>query len=105
MGDTQDPLPDGNVWQHVVDQVRCAFGHTPPTAARAKTPPFARERDKPFGLTLTTAESREAAGEESTPQERPKLVLDEPGQPVAVTDACRLDPERLEVVAYDRVQD
>jgi len=105
MGDTQDPLPDGNVWQHVVDKVRCAFGHAPPTATRAKTPPFARERDEPFRLALATAEPREAAGKESTPQERPELVLDKPGQPIAVTEARRLGPERLEVVAHDGVHD
>ena len=81
---TQDPLADRHVGKDAVDEVRCAFGHAPPTAARAKTPLLARERDEPFGLALTTAESRKAAGKESTSEERPELVLNESGQPVAV---------------------
>ena len=103
--DAQDPLAYRYIWQHVIDQVGGAFGHSAPATARAEAATLAREGDEPFGLAVATAEPREAAGEETTPQERPELLLDEPRQPVAVPKPRRLDAERLEVVAHDGVQD
>jgi hypothetical protein len=101
----QDPLADRHVGEHVVDQVRGGVGHAPTAAARTETSTFARERDQSLGAAVATLEPREAAGEETTPQKRPELVLDEPRQPVAVPKPRRLDAERLEMVAHDRVQD
>ena len=81
MRHTQDPLADRHVGEHVVDQVRGACGHAPTAAARTETSTFARERDQSLGSAVATLEPREAAGEEPTPQKRPELVLDEPGNP------------------------
>ena len=105
MRHTPDPLADRHVGQDVVDEVRRTFGHAPTATTRTETSPLAQERDEPLGLAATAAEAREAAGEESTPQKRPELVLDETGQPVAVAERGRLGPERLEMVAHNRVED
>lgn len=100
----QHPLPHGHVGQHVVHQVRGAFGHAPAATAGAEPSPLARERNQAVGTAPVTAEAREAGGQPAAAQERPEFLLDEPRQPLAVVPAGRLNAERLEVIPNDGVE-
>ena len=73
-----DPITVTRRQRHESDQALCAAGPTP--------------------------EPREAAREEPAPQERAKLIVDEPRQPVTLTLTTRFDAEGLEVIADDVVE-
>jgi hypothetical protein len=97
-------LPDGDVWDDVIDQMRSTFGHAAPTTARTQRTTLARERDEPVEAAVAAAKPREPASQESAPEELPKRALDELRQPVAAAQAGRLGQERLEVIPHDPVK-
>jgi hypothetical protein len=70
----EDPLPYRNIRQHVVDEMRRAFGHTPAAAARTEAAALAGEGDETFRVASPASEAREAAREEPAPQERAGVV-------------------------------
>ena len=100
----QHPLPHGDIRQHVVHQVRGAFGHPAAAATRTEAAPLARERDEPLGPAGVAPEPGEPAREEAAAQERAELGVDEPRQPLAAAQACRLDAKGLDVLAHDGVE-
>jgi hypothetical protein len=105
MRERQHPLSHRHRREHVVHQVRGAFRHPAPGAARAGRPPFARKRDEPIQPAVITAKARKAAGQAPASQQRAKLLLDEPGQPLPVAQASGLRAEALEVIADHLVHD
>jgi hypothetical protein len=46
--EAQHPLPNRDVGQHMVNEVRRAFGHAAAAATRTEAPPLARERHEPI---------------------------------------------------------
>ena len=104
VGKREHPLANGDVGEHMIDEVSGALGHPAPAAARAHRPGFAGKRDQPVGATGATSKAGEAPGEPATAQEVAKLLLDEPGHALAVALVTRLCEERLEVIADNRVE-
>jgi len=101
----QHPLSHRHRREHVVHQVRGAFRHPAPGAARAGRPPFARKRDEPIQPTVITAKTRKAARQAPASQHLAKLLLDDPGQPFPVAQTGGLRAEALEVMADHLVHD
>ena len=100
----EHPLADGHIRQHGIDEVGGAFHHAASSAARAETAPFTRECHQPFHAAAAAPETGEAAREPPTPQEVPKLVIDERRQTLAVTEPAGVCSERLPVFLNDPVQ-
>ena len=100
----EHPLAHGDVGEHMIDEVLGALGHPATAAARTDRSGLARKRDQPVGATGATAKAGEAPREPPTAQEVAKLLLDEPGHPLAVALVPRLREERLEVIADDCVE-
>ena len=73
----------------MVHEVRGAFRHAAPAAARTKPAALARRTPKPG----------EAAGQAAAAEKIAELLLDESGQPFSVTQSGGLRAERLEVIA------
>jgi hypothetical protein len=102
---TQEPLAHGHIGQHVVHQVRRAFGHATPAAPRAEPSALVREGNQALGVARATLEPGEAAGQPGSPprglcvvgweppaaEERAELVVDEPRQAVAAADSTLND--------------
>jgi hypothetical protein len=87
----QDSLPYWDIGQDVVHEMRGAFCHPPPAAARTEAAPLAGERHESLGPTRIAPQPSEPAGEEATAQKRLELGVDESRQPLAVAQARRLD--------------
>ena len=104
MREREHPLSHRNVWEDVVDEMRGAFGHAPPAAARAEPAAPAGEGHEPLGFAIAAPEPREAASPEATPQKRTELVVDEPRQTVAVAPSCGVGAERFDVLANNGVE-
>ena len=98
----EHPLADGHRGQHRVHCVGAALGHPPAPAARAE--PLAGEGQQAVQPAAVAPEARKAVGQDAAPEERPKLLLHEPGQTGAVRPVDRLAQERLQVLANDGVE-
>ena len=61
----------------MVHQVRGAFRHATPTAARAEPAAFAGKGHKAIDAAPSTPKASEAGGQTTTAQEVSKLLLDE----------------------------
>ena len=92
-------MPHGHDRKHVIDEMRRALGHPPAAATRTDGPALTGKRHQVIEPALSTAKPREPAGEEAAAEKPPELLLDKPRQGVALIDASRLGPERLEVIA------
>jgi hypothetical protein len=88
----------------MVHQVRRAFCHPAAAATGAETTAFTGERHEPIKAAPATAEPRKPTGQPPAPQEVPKLLVDEAGQPLAISQRRRLHAERLEMVPDDLVE-
>ena len=62
MRQTQYPLTERYLREHVIDQVRRAFGHAATAAARAHGAPLTRERHEPIEAAASATEARKATG-------------------------------------------
>ena len=100
----QDPLPNRNLREDVVNQMRRALRHSSPATRRANRPALARERDQTIEPAAVTAEPREAAREPAAPKEPAKLLINERRQPLTVPPGCCLGGERLIVIADDLIE-
>jgi hypothetical protein len=98
-------LPNGNVGQHVINEVRRAFGHAATAATGTEATPLARERHQPIVAARVAVEAREACGETPARQELAKLPLDKPGQTFPVPQRGRRRAKRLEVILHEVVED
>ncbi len=105
MREAQHPLPNGDIRQHVVDEMRGPFGHAAPTATGTEPAPFAREGHEAIVTAAVAVEARESSRETPAGEELAELPLDEPGQPLPVPQRRRLQAERLEVIADNLEQD
>src|SRR5690606_37330609 len=76
-GETEVPLAEGDRRQHMVDEVRSAFGHAAATAARAEASPLAREGLQAILVAIVAVDAREAATEIAAGEEAPQLPFDE----------------------------
>ena len=85
-------------------QVRCAFGHAPPDAARTDGAPLTRERHEPVEAASLAPEPRETASEGPAGEITPELLLDESRQAAPLVSAGCLGAESLEVIAHHLVQ-
>jgi hypothetical protein len=102
--EAQNPLPNGHVGEHVIEQVGGALGHPAPAATRTEGAPFTRKRDQPIEAAVATAKSREPAGKPATLQKVPELLLDEAGQAFPIAQADRLRAKGLEVIVHDLIK-
>jgi hypothetical protein len=102
--ETQHPLPDRDVREDVIHQMRGAFGHAAATAARTQCPPFARERHEPVEAAVAATKPREPARQEPAPEEVPKRPIDKLRHTLAVAHPGRLRQERLEVILHNPVE-
>lgn len=104
VGQAQHPLPHSHIGKDVIDQVRGALGHPPPTAARTERPAFARKRDQAIEAARRAAKPREATGQPAAAEIVPKLVFDEPRQALPVAEAGGLRAEGLDVFVHNPVE-
>jgi hypothetical protein len=77
MRETQDPLTNGHVGEHVIDEMCRAVGHPAPGTTGTKATAFTRERDQAIGPTARTPKPCEATGQLPAPQEIAELLLNE----------------------------
>jgi hypothetical protein len=101
----QDPLTNPHDRKHMVDQVRRALRHAPAPAARTDCAAFAREGDEQILVATITLEASEPAREEPAPEKVLEFLFDEAGKASPVAHAGGLCAERLEMLAYDLIQD
>ena len=102
---TQDPLPHGHVGKHVVHEMCGALGHSGASATRTEAAALARKGDQPIQAAGRTAKPCKPASQRPAAQEVPKLVLNEPGQALAIPQARGLCAKGLEARLHDRVED
>jgi hypothetical protein len=102
--EAQHPLPDGDVRDDAIDQMRGAFGHAAATAARTQRPALARERHELVVAAFTAATPREPARQAPAPEEVPKRPLDKVRHTLAVAYPGGLRQEGLEVILHDPVE-
>ena len=60
---TQDPLPDRHIGEHMIDEMGGALRHPAAAAAGTQRPALAGERDQPVQAAVTAAKPREPTGE------------------------------------------
>ena len=81
-----------------------ALRHASAATAGTEATALARKGDQALCAAGPTPEPREAAREEPALQERAKLIVDEPRQPVTLTLTTRFGAEGLKVIADDVVE-
>jgi hypothetical protein len=101
----QDPLTNRHDRKHMVDQVRRALRHASAPAARTDCAASAREGDEQVLVAPITLEASEPAREEPAPEKALEVLFDESGKAGPVAHASGLCAERLEMLAYDLIQD
>ena len=72
-GEGDDPLPDRNIRQDVVHEVRGGLRHASSPTGRTESSPFAREGHQDIGVTV---EAGEAVGQDSAAQVGAQLAHD-----------------------------
>jgi len=103
---TQHPLSHRHVGEHMIHQVRRAFGHAPAATTGTEPAAFAREGHEAIvaaPIAMKPCESGRGR-QASAGQKVAKLLLDEPRQAFAVSKRRRLCAEALEVFDDDLVQ-
>jgi hypothetical protein len=80
-------------------------GHAVASAARAKAPAFAGERNKTIGAAARTPKACKAMREHAAANESLKFALHEQGGAALVLTSIELREEGLEVLADDAVED
>jgi hypothetical protein len=101
--------PDAAVLRAVQDTllhpevVESALAHPTAPATWTEAAPLTRKRDEPIEATVAATKSREPAGEPSTLQKVPKLLLDKSRQPFSVAQTRGLHAEGLEVILDDLI--
>jgi hypothetical protein len=101
----ENPLPDRQTAENVVNEVSCQVGHAPAAARWTEPPPLARKRDQDLVPAAVAAESGEAARHGAAGEKLPKLPLDEGGQALAAVACPRLLEEGLELLAEHAMED
>lgn len=102
VGKRQNPLADGYFRQDAIDEVRGGIGHSASSAGGAEATPLARERDEAIVSAGVAVEPQESMSQDSAPEVRAKLLLDEAGRrAIAFARSCQ---EGLELFTNDRVQ-
>ena len=101
----EHPLAHGDVGEDVIDQVRGALGHPPPSVARTRPPGFARKRDQPVGAAGAAPKAGELPGEPAAAQKLAEFLFDETRHSLAVARTGGLGEERFEVIENDLVED
>lgn len=103
-GEREHPLPDRDVRQHVVAQVRGGVGHAPSAARRAEAAPLAREGDQLVLAATRAVHAREAEGQDAAVEVAAELAPDEAREPGAAA-LLGAREEGREMLAQDAVQD
>ena len=105
MRQTQHPLSNRHVGEHVIDQIRRTLGHAATAAPRAEAAALARKGHEAVQSARGAPEAGEAAGQTATPKEVAELLLDKSREPFPVTNRCRVRAKRLEMVPHDLLKD
>ena len=100
----EDPLPDRQSAEDVVDEVRGEACHSPAGTGRADRTALTGQSDEQVLSAPLALEPGEPPGELTAAEELAQLALDEVGQALAVTARSGLGKEGLEVVGYDPVE-
>jgi len=105
LGHREDPLPGGEIGQHVVGEVSGKLGHAPGVAGGADPSALAGEGDQSLVAAILTASPSEPVGEDAAAQVAPEVLLDPPGHATAqrVGFDC-VGEEGLQVVLDDRIE-
>jgi hypothetical protein len=82
-GDREDPLPDGEVGQHVIREMRCELGHTTGVAGGTDAPALAGKRDQALVAEVLAAGAGKPVGEDAAPQVGSEVLLHPPGHAAA----------------------
>ncbi len=101
-GEAEHPLPDGDLWNDVVDQMCRGLDHPPCAAGRAEAPTLAGEGDKVFMVAAVALHAHEAVFQSAAAQVVLELAQDEAGQ-------CRLVmlqfiPQGRKMLLDDRIE-
>ena len=102
VGQRENPLADGHFRKNAIDEVCGGVGHAPAFAGRTETTPLARERDEAIVAAGVAVKPQEAVSQDSAPEVRAQLLLDESGRR-AIAFACARQ-EGLELLTDDRVE-
>jgi hypothetical protein len=102
IGKRQNPLPNGNFGQDMVDERSGSVRHPPPTTRRTESTSLAREGNEPIVSTRVAMDSQESVSEYAALEIRPNLSLHEPGNGRALPS--RPSQEGLELLADDFVE-
>ncbi len=99
----EDPLPDGDLGEDPVHQVRGRVGHAAAAAGGAEAAAFAREGDQAIEPARIAVYAHESVGEDAAVQEGPELALDEARD--GALAFLRAGEERLELLLDRAVED
>jgi hypothetical protein len=104
IGQTQDPLSDRYIGQHVIDQVRGTLRHAASATRCTEAASLARERHQPIVAAAVAVKPREPCGQAPAGEKFSELLLDETRQAFPVAPQGGFRTERLEVIADDAVE-
>ncbi len=88
VGECQDPLADGHLGEHAVDEVGGGVGHAAAEAGGAEPASLAGEGDDLITSAVVAVDPKKPVGEDAALEEAAELALDESRQG-AFADACQ----------------
>jgi hypothetical protein len=77
VAEREHPLPDRNLGQHAIDEMRCGVRDAPTSARGTEAAAFARKSDQAVVATRIAVEAQEAMRKLAAAEEGAKLLLDE----------------------------
>ncbi len=83
----ESPLEDGQFRKDAIDEMCGGVGHAPAAAGRTESTALAREGDEAIVAAGVALEPQEAVSQDSAPEVRAQLLLDEAGRRV-IAFAC-----------------
>src|SRR5439155_3876963 len=102
-GERENPLPDGNLGQHAIDEMRRGVGHPATAAGGAEPAPLAGECYDPILPAVIAVHTGEAVCQHAALQKRAQLAFDEPGHRALAAALPR--QEGLELRGDDAIED
>jgi hypothetical protein len=103
VGQGEYPLPDRDLGEHPIDEVRGGLRHSTPATRGTEAAALARERDQAIVTTLVAVQAEEAMRQDAATQEGAKLLLDEARDRLIPVGRAR--EKALELSADDLVEE